>query len=128
MFDFGPTDPECLDQGEQIEHVHVPEGVGPPQLSARGFEVDEKVAIEMRNSSDIPGVASQGARADTARIVTKMGNDHFDDLRGEPGDQGRGCCRGLGRSILGKNLLDFGKASIPGYLGEELDHYSGDHD
>lgn len=50
--------------------------------------------MKMRNSGDIPRVAGQSACAETARVVSKIGNDHFDKFQGKFGDGGRTSQRG----------------------------------
>ena len=42
----------------------------------------DKGAMEMGNGSDVPGVAGQGACAETLYVVDQLGDDNFDDLQG----------------------------------------------
>jgi hypothetical protein len=83
------VDLELLDQRKQTESVHDPERSGPygfPVLARDPGSSDEGV-MEMGNGGNVPGVTGQGAREETARIVDEMGDDHFDDLLGKPGDE-----------------------------------------
>ena len=80
---------ELLYQRKQTESAHDPERSGPygfPFL-ARGPGSSDEGVMEMGNGGDVPGVTGQGACAETARIVDEMGDDHFDDLLGKPGDE-----------------------------------------
>ena len=44
--------------------------------------------MEVKNSGDVPGVTSHGARAETVNVIDKVGDDHFGDLQGKPGGRG----------------------------------------
>jgi hypothetical protein len=63
-----------------------------------GVDVNEKAVMEMRNSGDVPGMASQGARAETAHVIDEVDDNNFNDLQGKPGGRGRGRRRHLRRN------------------------------
>ena len=92
-----PNNPERLDQGKQTKLVFVYEWSGPCRILAlvQGIVWNDKGAMEMRNSGDVPGVTGHGACAETACVVDKIGDDDFDDLHGKSGGGGRACRRGL---------------------------------
>ena len=73
-------DPESLDRGKQTESIHVRDGVVPPGLSV---DVNGKGVIEIRNSVDVPGVTCKGACAEAAGVISEVGSDYFEDLRGK---------------------------------------------
>jgi hypothetical protein len=100
VIEVSSVDLELLDQGKQTQSVHDSERSGPYGflVQARGIGSSDKGVMEMGNGDDVPGVTGQGACAETAPVVDKMLDDHFDDLLGKLGDGGRGCCRGLRRS------------------------------
>ena len=81
--------PAKLDEGKQTERVHVLDGIGPLVFVFPGVDASEKGLVEMRHGGDIPGVTSQGACAETAYVIGKIDDDHFDDLLGKPGSGGR---------------------------------------
>ena len=86
------TDLELLDQGNQAKHVHIQDGIGPPRLLfGQVFDSGGEGVIEMGNSGDVPGAIDPGARAEAACVVSKIGNDHFDDLQGKPGGRRTVC-------------------------------------
>jgi len=120
----GPTDPECLDEGKQAKSVYGPETIRPPTLWAPGV-ANEKVVMEMRDGSDVPGVTGQGACEKTVYVVVKIGDDLFDNLQGEFGGRGRACHRSLRRSIPVIHLVDSCFSSIPKSLGKQLTRCSG---
>ena len=60
--------------------------IGPPVFFVPGTYVDSKDVMETRDGGDVPGVAGQGARTETALVIHKISDDPFDDLEGEPGD------------------------------------------
>ena len=85
-------DLELLDQGKQAKRAHIPNLIGPlkfPSLPVIVYE--DKGVIEMRNSGDVPGVTGQGACAETVCVVSKISDDHFDDLQGKPGGRRTVC-------------------------------------
>ena len=89
-------EPELLDQGKQTKRVHMPDGIGPQKFSSIiPIEVNGKGVVEMRNSGDIPRVTGLGACAETASVISKIGDDDFDDLQGKPGGRRTVRCRGL---------------------------------
>ena len=75
--------------------MHVLDGVGPPELSIAGADVDGKGVVEMGNGGNVPGVTGQGACAETAHVIDQVRDDDSDDLEGKPGGRGRGRRRGL---------------------------------
>ena len=77
-----------------------------------------KGVIEMRNCGDVPGVTSQGACAEATHVTDEMGDNHFNDLQGNPSGRGRMCGRGLNGSAPGAHALDSGQTSVPNSLGE----------
>jgi len=121
------ADAECLDEGKQTKCMHAPERFGPTTFSAPGV-VDEEAVMEVRDCGGVPGVTGQGARAETEHVIDKVGDDHLDDLRGEPGGGGRARRSGLRRSTLGAHLVEFGYSSIPSSLDKQLNSCSGGHD
>jgi hypothetical protein len=58
---------------------------------------------------------------ETTLVVDKMGDDHFDDLLGEPGGRGRGFWRNVVRTIRRTHSPD----PIPNSFDDWLNHYSG---
>jgi len=76
--------------------MRAPETIRPLKLLAPAV-VDEKVVMEVRDGSDVPRVTGQGACAETADVVAKICDDHFDDLQGEPGGRRRAGQRCLRR-------------------------------
>lgn len=119
----GPTDPERFDEGKQAKPMHALETTRPLKFFAPGV-ANEKVVMEVRDGSDVPGVASQGAREKTVYVVDQIGDDHFDDFLGEAGGKRRACRRILKRSTRRMHLVKFGYGSIPNSLGEELNRCS----
>ena len=84
---------ELLDQGKQAKHVHIQDGSGPPGLwFGQVFDSSGEGVIEMGNSGDVPGATDPGARAETACVVSKIGDDYFEDLQGKPGGRRTVCC------------------------------------
>ena len=75
--------------------MHVPDGVGPPELSVIGVDANGEGVVEMGNCGNVPGVTGQGACAETAHIMDQIRDDCSDDLEGKPGGRGRGRRRGL---------------------------------
>ena len=55
--------------------------------------------MEMRNGSDVPRIAGQGARAETVHVVDEISDDHFDKFLGQPRGKRRAHCRGLRRRV-----------------------------
>ena len=84
----GPTDPECLDEGKQAKSVHTLETITPLKFSFPGV-ADEEIVMEVRDSSNVPGVTGQGACEEAAYVVGKIGDDNFDNF------QRKFCGRGL---------------------------------
>ena len=91
------------------------DGVRPPRFSAEEFFASEKVGMEVRGGSDVPGVASQAACTETVRVVGEIHDDSFDDLLGEFGGGRRAS---LGRGTSGMYSPDFGLSSVPNSLGK----------
>jgi len=54
--------------------------------------------METRSDSDVPGAAGQRASTETAPVIHKINNNHFDDLEGEPGSGRRVRHGGLRRN------------------------------
>ena len=54
------------------------------EIAHVGVNTNGEGAVEMRDSGDIQGVAGQGTRSETARVVEKIGDDNFDDFLGKP--------------------------------------------
>ena len=85
------TDLELLDQGKQTKPARVMEWFGPPkfQIKVRPTVSSDKSVMEMRDRGNVPGVTGEGTRKKAGCVISKMGDDHFDDL------QGKFCNRGL---------------------------------
>jgi len=90
-----PVDPEPLDQGKQTKHVHVPEGIGPPEFLVQRADVNDKGVMERMNGGDVPGITGEGTCAEATCVINEVGDNHFDDLLGKPGGRGRACRGGL---------------------------------
>ena len=83
--------------------------------------------VDVRNGHGVPGVACQGACAETVLVMYKMADDHFDDLQRQVK---LGMIRGRGprapRSLWGTRTTrtyspdDSGSRSVPKPLGEGL--------
>ena len=86
--------PERLDGGSQIKLPLFDEWHRPSIFLEQGKRWNDE-GVEMRNSGNVPGAAGQGACVEAARVVDKIGDDNFDELKGEPGGGGRWCRRGL---------------------------------
>ena len=96
---MSPIDLELLDQGKQAKHVHIPNGIGPLKISSAPVTVgDDKGVMEMGNSGDVPGATDLGACAKAVFVVSKIGDDHFNDLQGKPGGRRTVCNRGPRRN------------------------------
>ena len=54
------------------------------EIAHVGVNTNGEGMMEMRDSSDIQGVAGQGTRSETAGVVDNIGDDNFDDLLGKP--------------------------------------------
>jgi len=94
------TDLELLDQGKQAKNVHILNGIEPPKFFFVRVVVDRgKGVMEVGNSGDVPGVTGQGACAETACVVSKIGGDHSEDIQGKADGRGIVCCRGLWQNI-----------------------------
>ena len=74
--------------------------------------------VDMRNGGDVPGITGQGTRKEAVRVIEEMGDDHFDDLLGQPDDGGRLCHRSLWRSTFRERSPD---SAVPNSHGEQLD-------
>ena len=120
----GPTEPECLDERKQAKFVDRLKTIRPLVIFAPGI-IDDKVVMETRDGSDVPGVTGQGACKKTAYVVGKIGDDYFDDLQWESGSRGRACCRGFKRSVPVIYTVEPRYGSIPKSLGKQLNHCSG---
>jgi len=118
------ADPECLDEGEQTKRVLPSQRIRPMKIFAPEF-TDEKVVMEVRNGSDVPGVTGKGACAQTEYVVGKIIDDDFDDLQGEPGGRRGAWRRRLRRSIRRMLVVESGFGSIPNSLGKEFDNCGG---
>jgi hypothetical protein len=112
---------DLLDQGEQTKLVHVPEGIRPPGFPVPVVCVSDKGVVEMGNGGDVPGVTGKRTCAEIALVIDKIGDDHLDDLQGEPGGRGRACRRILRGSTTGTYSPDSGYTSVPNSHGEQLD-------
>ena len=53
-------------------------------LETAHVNFDGEGVVEMRDSSDIQGVAGQGTRSETVRVVDQIGDDHVDNFLGKP--------------------------------------------
>ena len=73
----------------------MPDGIRPAEFLVQGIDFSGKGVMEMRNGGNIPGVTCQGARAETARVIYEIGDDHFDNLKGKLGGRRRVRCGGL---------------------------------
>ena len=62
---------------------------------------------------NVPRVVGQGACAETAFVVDKTGDSHFDDLLWKPSDKGRGRRRSLRGSATGTHSADSGPTLVP---------------
>ena len=92
-------DVQLLDKGKQAKHVLVQKGIGPSGSSVeRVVGANDEGMMEMRDSSDVPRVTSQGTCVETGLVVEKMNDDHFNYLQRKPGGGGRACRRCLRRS------------------------------
>ena len=81
--------------------------------------------MEVGDSGNVPGVTNQGAKAEATRVVGEVGDDHFNDLVGKPGDRGRGHRGGRRRGTPRTRPLDLGFIWITESVGEQLDRCSG---
>ena len=97
MAEVIPAKAERFDQGKQTKLILAQEWVGPhtPPVFVQGVGRNGEGVVEMRNNDDVPGVASQGTRNEAGCVMGEIGDDHFDNLEGEPGGRGRARCRGL---------------------------------
>jgi len=120
----GPTEPECLDEGEQAKSVHASETIRPLKIFAPGI-IDVKVVMETRDGSDVPGVTGQGACEKAVYVVGKVGDDLLDDLQWESAGRGHACRRNLRRSITVIHIVESCYSSIPISFGKQLNHCSG---
>ena len=84
-----------------------------------------KSAMQMGNSSDVPGTRGEGA-CQEAVGVDDVGGDHVHDLLGKPGGRGRTLARGVLRSTLKESFHDSGQRSVPDTLGGLFGHCSGE--
>ena len=82
----------------------------------------DKRAMEMRKGGDVPRVTGQGAYAETAFVVDKIGDNHFDDLLWKPSDRGPGCCKSLRGNATRIHSPDSGHTSVPNSHNEQFDH------
>ena len=89
-----PVDTEPPGKGEQTKRMHAPNNFG-PLGSVLVVISDGKGMVEMGNSGNVPGVTGHGARAETAYIVDKICDDHFDKLKGKPGGRRWACRSGV---------------------------------
>ena len=64
--------------------MHLPDGVGPQVFLIPIRAPNDEGAVEMGSGSDVPGVAGQGAHAETAHVMYEIGDNIFDDFQGEP--------------------------------------------
>ena len=67
------------------------DGFRPSELSVQEISSNDEDVVEMRKGGDVPGVASQAARAKTEHVIHKVSDDHLDDLLGNPGGSGQTC-------------------------------------
>jgi hypothetical protein len=72
--------------------------------------------METRNGGNVPGVTGQGACAETACVIGKIGNDYFNDLLGKPDCRGQAHHRDLWRNTLGMHPPNSGLSLVPNPL------------
>ena len=78
--------------------------------------------MKVRNGGHVPGAAGHRTREKTARVIDKVGYNHFDDLQGKSDSRGRACRGSLRRSIRETHFPDSGLTPVPNPHGEQLDH------
>ena len=115
---------ELLDQRKQPELVHVYEWIGPQRFFVQPVDPSDKGVMEVRNGGDVPRVAGQGACAETAFVIDKIGDDYFNDLLWEPSGRGRACGRSLQGSTTRTHSPNSGHTSVPNPHGEQFDYCS----
>jgi hypothetical protein len=74
--------------------------------------------MKMGNGGNVPRVTCQGAREETASVVGKVGDDHFDGLQGKPGGRRQTCRRSLQRRTRRPHLPGYSWSSVPNSLNE----------
>ena len=120
-----PNDKDPCDKGKQTKLKCRPEWLGPFGFFVRTIDWNGEGEPKLRNSSDIPGTRSEGARQEVAGVVHEVSDNHVDDLLGEPGGGGRTFGRGNWRGTPKKSLLDSGSTSVPDAHGKQFDRCSG---
>ena len=117
------SDVELPDQGKQTKPMHAQEWNRPSGFSVKRAVTHDEGVMEMGNGGDVPGVAGQGACAETVFVVDEMCEDDVDDILGKPGGEGWTCRRILWRWTRRRRFPDPGPTSVPNPLDEELDHW-----
>ena len=102
--------------------MHASEWNRPLEFSVKEAVTHDEGVVEMGNGSDVPGVTSQGACAETVSVVEEMCEDDLDDVLGKPGGEGWACSRILWRWAHKRHFPDPDPTSVPNPLDEELDH------
>ena len=71
--------------------MRFPEWFRPPKLPvpAPRTSCRDECVMEVRESGDVPGITSQGARQEAAGVIHKVGNHHLNDLQRKLGGRGR---------------------------------------
>jgi len=98
------VDVKFLHKGKQPELIHTNELFGPSLfpfwVPGIVMGLGGKGVVEVRNSGHVPGAGDHGTYEKTARVVDKVGDNHFDDIQGKPdgGSQGRHRSQGRRRS------------------------------
>ena len=78
--------------------------------------------MKMRNGSAVPGTRGEGARPETSGVVDEVGDDHINDLLGDPISRGRTCGRGLRGGTPKEQPLDSGQKSVPETFNNQFNH------
>ena len=91
---------ESLDEWKQTEFVHPPERYRPLEfrVGIPGGVFSHEGVMDTGENDDIPGTTGEGACEEAGFMIDEMCDDGFDDHRGKPGGQSRGCFRGFGRN------------------------------
>ena len=100
-------DAEVFYEGKQTEPAVILEWCRPLEsLQMIWSQWSEESVAKMRDRGDVPRVTGQGARPKTACVVKKMGDDHFDNLKGKLGGYGLLCGDGLWWILSEKQVHD----------------------
>jgi len=88
------------------------EGIRPLEVLHTRVGFKGQGVVEVGNSGNVPGITGHAARAETGRVVDKVGNDHFDDLQGKQTNRVR-VVEGIGIiNVLNVEALSSGKGMV----------------